>query len=258
MITLIRILMIWALAWLLIVVSRNAIRLLENRLLVGMRRPSDLGRVDALRGVLQYSASFLIISVAILLTLDESGFSITPLLLAAGVAGLALALGAQHLVKDFTSGVLMLAAGQVSEGDWVEVAGKRGCVQTITLRHLQLRDDAGNVHFIPNRFVAAITNQSHDDVHAEIELSVRADTNLHDLIDCMQAAARHLRRDPETGAHVTGDLIVDGVEYLDANAMGLRCRLPVVAGHQQQLRRLFLGRMKQVMENSNNGNEGQE
>lgn len=248
MVTLVRILIVWALAWLLIVISRNAIRIFKSRILARVRQQRDGGRVETLSGVLRHAISFIILGVAVLLTLDEIGFSITPLLATAGVAGIAIGFGAQSLVRDFIGGLFMLIEGQVSEGDYIETAGKTGVVEEVTLRHLRLRDEAGNVHFIPNGSISVITNSSRGHVYALIDITVPRDGNLNQIIGYMQKVADDLRKDPEMASDITGEMEVDGIEKMEAANMVVRCRLPVTPGRQGPIRRQFLRRMKVRME----------
>lgn len=247
MVTLVRIVVIWGMAWLFIVVSRNAIRLFNNRILAKVRN-RDASRIDTLSGVFKHAASFVIVGIAVLLTLDEIGFSITPLLATAGVAGIAIGFGAQNLVRDFITGLFMLIEGQVSEGDYVETAGKTGFVEQVTLRHLRLRDEAGNVHFIPNGIITTITNSSRDYTYAVIDVTVPRDCDLEEVVSDMQFVAQDLRQDVEVGPGISGDLIVDGIEKLEPASMVVRCRLRVGPARHMPIRRLFLKRMRERME----------
>lgn len=252
MVTLGRILIIWALAWLLLVISRNAIRIFHNRILVRLGRQRDVSRVETLSGVFRHAASFLIVGVAVLLTLDEIGFSITPLLATAGVAGIAIGFGAQNLVRDFITGLFMLIEGQVREGDYVEAAGKTGFVEEVTLRHIRMRDESGSVHFIPNGIITTITNSSRDYTYAVVEFIVPRDIDLEAVIGCMRSVAQGLQADPEVGGDIAGELIVDGVEKLEAASMTVRGRLRVAPARHLQVRRLFLKRMRVMLDELKN------
>lgn len=248
MVTLVRILIIWSLAWLLLVISRNAIRLFQSRVLVRLGKQRDVGRVETLSGVFRHAASFLIVGVAVLLTLDEVGFSITPLLATAGVAGIAIGFGAQNLVRDFITGLFMLIEGQVREGDYVEAAGKVGFVEEVTLRHIRLRDEGGSVHFIPNGIITVITNNSRDYTYAIVEFAVPKEIDISALFAGMRSVAAGLRTSPETEGDIAGDLIIDGIEKLEAASMIMRCRLKVAPAKHLQVKRLFLQQMRTVLD----------
>lgn len=248
MITLVRVLIIWVLAWLLLVISRNALQIFQRRVLGRLGQRRDVSRVETLSGVFRHAASFLIVGIAVLLTLDEIGFSITPLLATAGVAGIAIGFGAQNLVRDFIAGLFMLIEGQVHEGDYVEAAGKTGTVEEVTLRHIRMRDESGNVHFIPNGIITTITNSSREYTYAVIEITVSRDSNLDEISSAMQSVADSMKRNPELAEDISGDLIVDGIERLEASTMVVRCRLRVAPARHLAVRRLFLKQMRLEMD----------
>ena len=55
--------------------------------------------------------------------LDTIGFNLAPLLASAGIAGIAIGLAAQNIVKDMFNGFLILVEGQFSVGDTVRWPG---------------------------------------------------------------------------------------------------------------------------------------
>ncbi|MEX0616811.1 MAG: mechanosensitive ion channel domain-containing protein [Candidatus Woykebacteria bacterium] len=117
-------------------------------------------RLKTLTSLVKAAISTLIWVVAAFMILREIGFDITPLLASAGILGLAVGFGAQTLVKDVISGAFILMENQFSEGDEVEISGKKGNVEKMTLRTVKLRDKDGSVHIIPNGSIALVTNFS--------------------------------------------------------------------------------------------------
>ncbi|NBT01178.1 MAG: mechanosensitive ion channel family protein, partial [Betaproteobacteria bacterium] len=108
----------------------------------------DAKRIQTLLRVAHYILSASTVAVTALLVLGELGISLAPILGAAGVVGIAVGFGAQTLVKDYVSGFLLLLENQIRVGDMVEISGKGGVVEEVTLRFIRLRDFGGNVHFI--------------------------------------------------------------------------------------------------------------
>ncbi|HZV61063.1 MAG TPA: mechanosensitive ion channel domain-containing protein, partial [Methylophilaceae bacterium] len=96
--------------------------------------PEELKRISTLSQVFRYIFTVLISVVTIMLILSELGISIAPILATAGVAGVAIGFGAQSLVKDYFTGFILLLENQIRQGDVVEVAGKGGLVEEVTLR----------------------------------------------------------------------------------------------------------------------------
>ena len=71
---------------------------------------------------------------------------------------LALAFGAQSLIKDFFSGFMILLEQQYMVNDVVKIEDVTGQVERITLRMTVLRDLEGHVHFIPHGTINRVSN----------------------------------------------------------------------------------------------------
>jgi small conductance mechanosensitive channel len=154
-----RIIAIWLAALLVLRFMRRLVA--AARVQVAVRAPEHAGkRIDTLSNVFEHTTTVVTIAIACMLTFDQFGISIAPLLATAGVAGIAIGFGAQSLVKDFFTGLFLLLENQLAEGEFVELAGKSGIVEEITLRHIRLRDQDGSVHFVPNGIVTIVTNRS--------------------------------------------------------------------------------------------------
>src|SRR5262249_61359373 len=110
--------------------------------------------------MLSNSGTVVIVIVAGMLVLSELGVSVAPLLATAGVAGLAIGFGAQSLIKDYFNGFFLLIEDQIREGDVVEIAGKAGEGEEMTLRYVRLRDGDGFVYFVPNGGIKLVVNRT--------------------------------------------------------------------------------------------------
>lgn len=246
------ILLIWLLAWLGLRSLRRALGVFKQHIEHRAERDPDgvrdFRRLETLTNVFRYTASIVVIGVAAMLTLGEIGISITPILATAGVAGIAIGFGAQSLVKDFFTGLFLLLENQVSEGDIIEVAGKSGYVERVTLRHIRIRDYDGSVHFIPNSMITTVTNRSREYAYAVIDLSVGRQEDLEQVFGLMREVSAAMRSDARFGSVLLGDIDIAGVEKVEDAAMTLRCRLKVKPAKQWSVRREFLCRMKLALD----------
>lgn len=96
--------------------------------------------------------------VGILVILQTLGISITPILTALGVGGLAVALALQETLSNLFSGIHLLASRQIKSGDYVELdSGQKGYVEDITWRSTVIRTLSGNLVIIPNKRMATAT-----------------------------------------------------------------------------------------------------
>lgn len=225
-------------------VTRRGLRSLGGLL---ERRETDAQRINRLRTLVRalgYVVSVVIFAIALMLVFNQFGISLAPILTAAGVLGLAIGFGAQSLVRDYFTGICLLIEDQLREGDVVEVGGKAGLVEAITLRYIRLRDYSGNVHFVPNGSVATVTNMSRDFAFAVMDVGVSYGTEVGHALEVMQEVGRELRADPTHGPLILEDLEVAGVDALADSAVVLRVRFKVAPLQQWGIRREYLRRVK--------------
>ena len=122
--------------------------------------PDYRQRLQTLEQILIRTLAVVVYLIAGLMILRELGFNITPLLAGAGILGLALSIGAQFLVRDFLTGLVVLIEDQFRVGDQVNINGHEGRVERITPRTVWLRDDQGAVHIIPFSAIQIVENRT--------------------------------------------------------------------------------------------------
>jgi|YelNatPaOPRAMG01_1025707.scaffolds.fasta_scaffold00088_74 small-conductance mechanosensitive channel len=177
----------------------RGLALLSNRLGKQLSRlETDEARLASMRTLLQVMRSamvVLILALAIAEALLALDINITPLLAGAGVAGLAISLGAQSLIKDFISGTLILLENQYKVGEVVTVGAMSGTVERITLRATYLRDWTGALQIIPNGDIRALTNQSRDWATAVVDFSVAFGGDVSGVLRVLEKVASELKQD---------------------------------------------------------------
>lgn len=245
---LLHVLVILLLAWLLMGVSRKLIRAFRNYMNSRSGSAEETRRIETLARVFRYISTVVISLVAGMLALSELGISIAPILGAAGVVGIAVGFGAQSLIKDYFNGFFMLLENQIRQGDVVEVCGKTGLVEDITLRYVCLRDNEGSVHYVPNGQITLVTNKSRDYAFALIDVGVAYRENVDEVCAVVREVGAALRADAELGPKILEDVEIQGVQELADSAVILRCRFRTVALEQWNVRRAFLGRIKQAFD----------
>jgi small conductance mechanosensitive channel len=244
----VRIVVIVVLAWALQRLATKLIRLAREHLTRRVEDPEQSKRVATLVRVLRYVASVVIGIVAVMLVLHELGLSIAPLLAAAGLAGIAIGFGAQSLVKDYFTGIIMLLEDQARVGDVVEAGGKSGLVEAVTLRYIRLRDFDGNVHYVPNGTITTVTNRSRGHAFAVIDVGIAYRESVDEAFEAMREVGRALREDAELGPKILDDLEIAGVDRWADSAVILRCRMKTLPLQQWAVRRAFLKRLKQAFD----------
>lgn len=243
-ITALRILVIIVIAFAARLSATRLIRAFRIRISARLEAPEQVKRAETLGRVFRYLASVVITLIGGVLVLAELGISITPILGAAGVVGLAIGFGAQSLVKDYFTGFFILLENQVTQGDVVEIAGRSGVVEDVTLRFVRLRDYDGNVHYVPNGLIDTVTNMSQGFAYAVIDVGVAYRENTDDALAAMQDVANRMRAEREWEARIIEPVEMVGVEALGDSAVVLRCRFKVRPLQQWSVRREYLARLK--------------
>ncbi len=245
---LLRVIVILILAWFLMGISRKLIRMFRNYMNSRADSVEEIRRIETLARVFRHTTIVVISLVAGMLALSELGISIAPILGAAGVVGIAIGFGAQSLIKDYFNGVFMLLENQIRQGDVVEVCGRTGVVEDITLRYVCLRDNEGSVHYVPNGQITIVTNKSRDYAFALIDVGVAYRENLDEVYEVAREVSLALRADAAIGPKIMEDIEIQGVQDWADSAVILRCRFKTVALEQWNVRRAFLGRLKQAFD----------
>ena len=246
-ITALRVVLILALAWILQAAANRLIRIFRRYMQAKAPSADEQARIETLARVFRNSGAIVIVIVAGTLILGELGISIAPILATAGVAGVAIGFGAQSLIKDYFTGFFLLLEDQLRQGDVVEVAGKSGLVEEVTLRYVRLRDFEGHVHFVPNGEIKVVSNRTRGYAQAAIDVGVGYSVDIDQALAVMREVGQSLRADAKWQAKIADEVEVLGVEKLDNSAVVLRCRVKVVPAIEQwNVKREFLKRLKKA------------
>jgi small conductance mechanosensitive channel len=240
-----RILIIWGLAW----VGLRVVRVVSKRILAAVDDQDDSTLTDkekrghTLAQVVRSFGRVLIYSIAILLTLNIF-IDIGPLLAGAGVAGLAIAIGAQSLVKDVIAGFFFLMEDQFTVGDVVAIAGHTGTVERMTFRVVSVRDLDGVLHIVPNGQITTVSNKTRGWSRAVVDVGVSYGADIDAALEVFRDEAQRLEQDGEWGKVMDGSAEVMGVQGLGNDSVVIRTLLRTIPGRQWQVAREFRRRIK--------------
>jgi len=157
---------------------------------------AEMKREDTLIRISTRAISMLIVIVALIMILGETGIEIGPLIAGAGIVGLAIGFGGQYLIRDIFTGLFLMLENQYRIGDVVSIEGISGAVQDISLRKTTLRDLDGTVHHIPHGSITKVSNLSKDFARVNINIGISYDTNLEHLIAVINRTGMELAADP--------------------------------------------------------------
>jgi small conductance mechanosensitive channel len=224
-------------------VAGRLIRLFRGVMAKRSGSADELRRFDTVGSAFRYVAIVVVVLIAGTLVLDELGISVAPILATAGVAGLAIAFGAQSLLKDYFTGFFLLLEDQLRQGDIVEILGKAGEVEEVTLRYVRLRDGDGNVHFIPNGEIKQVVNRSRGFAYSMMDAAVAGHGDVEPAFAAMRSVGEAMRTDEKLGSVILADLEILGIERWELWGLSLRCRFKVVPEARDGVRREFFRRL---------------
>lgn len=208
-------------------------------------------RANTLGFVIQWLLRVCVLVLAMIMMLGELGVKVGPLLAAAGVVGLAIGFGAQHLVADFITGFFILLEDQIRVGDVVQIGDRGGLVEAMTLRMVILRDEAANVHFIRNGKIDVVTNLTKDYSRYVFSIGVGYKENVDEVIKLLKEIDEELRQDPDFKDAIIEPLEVMGLDRFGDSAIVIKARTTTKPIQQWRVGREFNRRMKMRFEENN-------
>ena len=182
--------------------SQPSTALLAASALVRARREQ---RARTTGSVLKSLTTAVVASIVVITVLDELAIPVAPLLASAGIVGVALGIGAQSLVKDVISGLLMMVEDQYGVGDVVDLGSASGVVEAVGLRITRLRDDDGTVWYLRNGEVLRVGNHSQGWSRAVLDVGIAHGEDLDRAHRVLLEVATSLTDDP-----ATRDLLMPG------------------------------------------------
>ncbi len=198
-----------------------------------------LGTICAITySLLKYSAYFLIFVQVLNIVFK---INVMSLLAAAGVVGIAVAFGAQSLVKDVITGFFLIFEGEYEVGDIVTIDGFTGTVDSITLRCTTLKSYVGDTYIVPNGSVEKVLNHQKSPHAAVVHVDIAYESDINTAIRVLKECGEKARQEFSL---ITGEVQVPGVVALGQSGVTLRCLIPCDGGNQYDVEREMLRRIK--------------
>jgi small conductance mechanosensitive channel len=205
-------------------------------------------RVDTLSAVIVQTARALLLVLVLFTVLPEFGIDIRAILAGVGIAGIALGLGAQTLVRDALNGLFILSENHYARGDVVTVANVTGTVEDVTLRRTVVRDIDGVVYSVPNSSVVVSANFTRDYAKVRVTIPVAASTDLHKVRSIADAVGRELARDPAYAELIVSPPTYLRVDSIDANGVAVQVNGTVRPGSQWDVAGTLRARLLEALQ----------
>ena len=190
---------------------------------------------------IQYTYYFLVIySVLAIL-----GVPVATLMAGAGIASVAIGIGAQGLVNDIVNGFFILLEHQFDVGDTVLINDYEGEISKLGIRTTVIKDFNGDLHFISNRNITDVTNRSRYPIRCDIDLRIYPDSDADQIEAVLRACMEKEQPDPL----LAQDPIYLGV-FRDSNRFNLiyRVRLFAVNGMQLDVEGKYYSKLTEALD----------
>lgn len=176
--------------------------------------------------------------------LAEIGVDTGPLLAGAGVVGLAIGFGSQTLVKDIITGMFILMGDTIRVGDVVDLGGKAGAVEGLSMRAVTLRDYNGNVHTIPYSSITTVTNMTKDFSYAVFDIPVAYKEDVDRVMQVLRELEAQLHKEWPYRRLILEPLEMAGVDRFADSAVIIKARIKTRPAEQWRVQRELNRRIK--------------
>jgi moderate conductance mechanosensitive channel len=201
-----------------------------------------------LAGLLYSIGAAIIALIAVLMGFEVLGFDIAPAMATAGVASIAIAFGAQSLLKDFINGFFIVFEDQYVVGDLIQVNGETGRVEHLTLRRTVIRNPAGAMVTVPNSLVGQVANLSRDWSQAFVDVTVPAAELVGRALATLERIAGDFRNDADWSAALIDGPRVLGIEALSLDGTVIRLQARTILNRKDDVARELRRRIKMGFE----------
>ncbi|MEI5995589.1 mechanosensitive ion channel family protein [Candidatus Enterococcus mansonii] len=168
------------------------------------------------------------------------GVPVGSLLAGAGIAGVAIGLGAQGFMNDIITGFFIILEQQMDVGDYIRLTtlGIEGTVTAVGLRTTQMKALDGTVHFIPNRNITTISNLSRSNMQVLIDVRIMPDEGYDQIATIIDQVNQELK-EKYSDVIQTGPTIFGMVDLGNGN-FAIRTTMYVLNGNQASIREVFI------------------
>ena len=207
----------------------------------GKATPEAIRRTQTTRNIVSSIVGYIGYFLIFGLVLGIFGLDITSILAAAGVVGVAIAFGAQTLVKDLLSGLFIWGEHSLAVGDVVTINDLSGTVESMSIRTTTLRNFNGNVYIIPNGEIRGITNMSRGFKRAVVNIPCPYEENQERLTAMVREEMAIAAKEIE-GIDTVPEVM--SIVAFEPNSVTLQIAVPCPAGQHWRVERELRSRVK--------------
>ena len=201
---------------------------------------SDIARQKTISRLIENVLNYALYFLLIYWILSILGLPVSSLLAGAGIAGVAIGMGAQGFLSDLVNGFFILLERQLDVGDSVRLTNGSikiaGAVVSVGIRTTQVRDADGTLHYVPNRNITVVSNLSRGNMRALIDIPLYAQTDLEKVTRIIQQVNQDYAAKQ---AEILQEPIILGPQLGDNGQFYFRVSITVQSGTQSTVYHQF-------------------
>jgi small-conductance mechanosensitive channel len=225
--------------------KRAPLRVFESTAPISIARRHQ--RAETIGAGLASFVTIFVWIIAIVWMLAVLGVDAATLLTSAGLIGVALAFGAQNLLRDLISGTFIIFDDQLGVGDVVDLGLASGTVEEVTLRSTRLRDVEGVAWHVPNGEIHRVGNKSQQWSRAVVDVPISSRADVDRAREVITTTAEELMHDAAWRARILDAPEVWGVESFTIDAVTIRLVVKTAPGEQFALGRELRTRISRAL-----------
>lgn len=194
-------------------------------------------RIETLSKNLYTVIRFIVGFIIVMIILDMLGVNTRSIIATAGIGGVAIAFGAQTLVKDIVTGIIIIVDDTFRVGDWIIAGGVEGTVETLGMRHTKIRDYDGSLHTIPNSQITNVQNLNSGPIKFECNIYLSYDVPFEEALDIVDSVSRRLKEEKDLSRYIIEDVSLFGIMEIRESSYVAKTTAVAVPGHQWELSR---------------------
>ena len=210
--------------------------------------PGRQSQIKTFASILRTTLNSILWGLTALQILTVMGVNLGPLLASAGIAGVAIGLAAQTIVKDVLNGMLIILEDWFNVGDTVRLTGMTGTVEAMSLRRTEIRDGDGTLYIVPNSQITTVANLSRDFSVATVNVSVDFSASPDKVVPLLTSIAMDIRKDPAFAPLFLKDPEVLGVDSITGSQVVYPVVFRTLATKQYGPIREFRRRVRMALE----------
>lgn len=189
-----------------------------------------------MHNIIQYTLGFFYVYSL----LSVLGFPIGSLLAGAGIAGIAIGLGAQGFMNDIITGAFIIMEQQIDVGNYIRlpILGIEGTVMSVGIRTLQLKSTDGTLHYVPNRNITVISNTSRENMQVLVDVRINPNEGIEEMKQIITTVNQEFAQAHHEVIETPPSIF--GVVDLGNNNFAIRSIMYVSNGQQFSIKQAYL------------------